>query len=44
VVALLDMQGMTPASSKGGGHGNDVESGFSVALCFSFASVVLCID
>jgi hypothetical protein len=42
VVALLDMQGMTPANGKWG-HGGEVESGLSVALCFSFASIVLCL-
>ena len=42
MVALLDMQGMTPAGGKNG-HGHEAESGISVTLCFSFASVFLCI-
>jgi hypothetical protein len=43
VVALLDMQGMSPANGKNCSNGHGVESGYSVALCFSFASVLLCI-
>ena len=42
MVALLDMQGMAPASGKGC-QGGEVESGLSVALCFSYASVVFCV-
>ena len=42
MVALLDMQGMTPASGKDC-HGHEAESGLSVTLCFSFASFTFCV-
>lgn len=39
-MALLEMQGM---EVRGGGHGGDVDSSLSVALCDSVASITLCL-
>jgi hypothetical protein len=40
-MALLDMQGMEPESK--GGHGGGGGSEFSLALCASEASAILCL-
>jgi hypothetical protein len=43
-MAILEMQGMQPSARRGGGHGGDGGgSNFSVLLCDSMISVLLCL-